>query len=108
MDYGHEKPEVTAVSIDPNFSSYLYDDYLMSISDTNISDDVFLERYFSDITPGALIFSVLFSSLVNVIFPGISGSTGATLTFRLPWRPWMVSGSVMASNTRYPANPQRY
>jgi paired amphipathic helix protein Sin3a len=44
MDYGHEKPEVTAVSIDPNFSSYLYDDYLSSISDTKLSDDVFLER----------------------------------------------------------------
>ncbi|XP_047057503.1 paired amphipathic helix protein Sin3-like 4 [Lolium rigidum] len=43
MDYGHEKPEVTAVSIDPNFSSYLYDDYLSS-SDMNICDDVFLER----------------------------------------------------------------
>ncbi|CAM0958907.1 unnamed protein product [Alopecurus aequalis] len=44
MEYGHEKPEVTAVSIDPNFSSYLYDDYLSSISDTKLSDDVFLER----------------------------------------------------------------
>ncbi|KAM0834829.1 hypothetical protein ACQ4PT_063342 [Festuca glaucescens] len=44
MEYGHEKPEVTAVSIDPIFSSYLYGDYLSSISDTKLSDDVFLER----------------------------------------------------------------
>ena len=54
MEYGHEKPEVTAVSIDPNFSSYLYDDYLSSISDTKLSDDVFLERYFSGIVLGPL------------------------------------------------------
>ncbi|XP_044447569.1 paired amphipathic helix protein Sin3-like 4 isoform X1 [Triticum aestivum] len=44
MEYGHEKPEVTAVSIDPNFSSYLYDEYLSSISDSKVSEDVFLER----------------------------------------------------------------
>ncbi|KAK1606413.1 hypothetical protein QYE76_030086 [Lolium multiflorum] len=44
MEYGHEKPEATAVSIDPKFSSYLYDDYLSSISHTKLSDDVFLER----------------------------------------------------------------
>ncbi|KQK08163.1 hypothetical protein BRADI_2g40052v3 [Brachypodium distachyon] len=44
MEYGHEKPEVTAVSIDPNFSSYLYDEYLSSISNTKSSDDVFLVR----------------------------------------------------------------
>ncbi|VAH00014.1 unnamed protein product [Triticum turgidum subsp. durum] len=44
MEYGHEKPEVTAVSIDPNFSSYLHDEYLSSISDSKVSEDVFLER----------------------------------------------------------------
>ncbi|XP_074563729.1 paired amphipathic helix protein Sin3-like 4 [Curcuma longa] len=32
MDYGHEKPEVTAVSIDPNFSCYLYSEFLSSVS----------------------------------------------------------------------------
>ena len=63
MEYGHEKPEVTAVSIDPNFSSYLYDDYLSSISDTKLSDDVFLERYFSGIAPGPLISSCSFHRL---------------------------------------------
>jgi len=44
MEYGHEKPEITAVSIDPNFSSYLHDEYLSSISDSKVSEDVFLER----------------------------------------------------------------
>lgn len=46
MEYGHEKPEVTAVSIDPNFSSYLFNEYLSSMSDRKLSEGVFLERYF--------------------------------------------------------------
>ena len=45
MEYGHEKPEVTAVSIDPKFSSYLFSDFLSSLSDTMLSDGVFLGRY---------------------------------------------------------------
>jgi paired amphipathic helix protein Sin3a len=66
MDYGHEKPEVTAVSIDPNFSSYLYDDYLSS-SDMNICDDVFLERYFSGIAPlGPLLSPCSFHGLTSL------------------------------------------
>ena len=28
MDFGHDKPEVTAVSMDPNFAAYLQNDYL--------------------------------------------------------------------------------
>uniref|UniRef100_A0A0D9UVW5 Histone deacetylase interacting domain-containing protein n=1 Tax=Leersia perrieri TaxID=77586 RepID=A0A0D9UVW5_9ORYZ len=44
MEYGHEKPEVTAVSIDPNFSSYLFGEYLSSVSDRKLSEGVFLER----------------------------------------------------------------
>ena len=45
MEYGHEKPEVTAVSIDPNFSAYLYGDFLSCISDRKGSHGVFLKRY---------------------------------------------------------------
>ncbi|XP_006645435.1 paired amphipathic helix protein Sin3-like 4 [Oryza brachyantha] len=44
MEYGHEKPEVTAVSIDPNFSSYLFNEYLSSMSGSKLSEGVFLER----------------------------------------------------------------
>ncbi|RCV16180.1 hypothetical protein SETIT_3G117100v2 [Setaria italica] len=44
MEYGNEKPEVTAVSYDPTFSQYLYNDYLPSSSDTKLADDVFLRR----------------------------------------------------------------
>ncbi|TVU22253.1 hypothetical protein EJB05_31937 [Eragrostis curvula] len=44
MEYGHEKPEVTAVSIDPNFSSYLFNEYLSSMTDKKLSEGVFLVR----------------------------------------------------------------
>nr|CAD1838271.1 unnamed protein product [Ananas comosus var. bracteatus] len=44
MEYGLEKPEVTAVSIDPNFSSYLYNDFLSSVSDRKEKSTVFLVR----------------------------------------------------------------
>ncbi|PIA62320.1 hypothetical protein AQUCO_00200364v1 [Aquilegia coerulea] len=44
MDYGYEKPEVTAVSIDPNFAAYLHKDFLSDVPDTKEIQDVFLER----------------------------------------------------------------
>lgn len=44
MDYGHEKPDVTAVSIEPNFSNYLYNDFLSSVSDRNERLDIFMRR----------------------------------------------------------------
>ncbi|GJN37712.1 hypothetical protein PR202_gb26693 [Eleusine coracana subsp. coracana] len=44
MEYGHEKPEVTAVSIDPNFSSYLFNEYLSSMPDKKLPEGVFLVR----------------------------------------------------------------
>lgn len=34
MDYGNEKPEVTAVSMDPNFASYMNNDFLSLVRDT--------------------------------------------------------------------------
>nr|CAA71002.2 pSbaNS5 protein [Sorghum bicolor] len=37
-------PEVTAVSIDPNFSSYLFSEYLCSTSDKKLSEGVYLGR----------------------------------------------------------------
>ncbi|KAF5206479.1 Paired amphipathic helix protein sin3-like [Thalictrum thalictroides] len=44
MDYGYEKPEVTAVSMDPNFAAYLHKDFLSDVPDTKEIQDVFLER----------------------------------------------------------------
>ncbi|KAL9275062.1 Paired amphipathic helix protein Sin3-like 2-like protein [Drosera capensis] len=43
MDSGHEKPEVVAVSIDPNFSAYLHNEYL-SISSKKDHPGVILRR----------------------------------------------------------------
>lgn len=45
MEYGNGKHELTAVSFDPTFSPYLYNDYLSNIDDTKLADDVFLRRY---------------------------------------------------------------
>ena len=55
MEYGHEKPEVTAVSIDPNFSSYLFSEYLCSTSDKKLSEGVYLGRYLFPTTVKLLI-----------------------------------------------------
>ncbi|XP_074557091.1 paired amphipathic helix protein Sin3-like 3 isoform X3 [Curcuma longa] len=44
MDYGHEKHDVTAVAIDPNFSSYLYNDFLSSVPLRKRLQGVFMGR----------------------------------------------------------------
>ncbi|KAK7386922.1 hypothetical protein VNO78_27297 [Psophocarpus tetragonolobus] len=43
MDYGYDKPEVTAVSMDPNFSAYLHNDFLSVVPDKKKSG-VYLKR----------------------------------------------------------------
>lgn len=43
MDNGHDKPEVTAVSIDPTFSAYLHNEFL-SIVTSRKKHDVILWR----------------------------------------------------------------
>lgn len=45
MDCGHDRPEVTAVSLDPSFAGYLYDDLLSLVSDKKEKSGVFLRRY---------------------------------------------------------------
>ncbi|XP_043704298.1 paired amphipathic helix protein Sin3-like 4 isoform X2 [Telopea speciosissima] len=44
MDYGHEKPEVTAVSMDPNFAAYLQNDFLAILPERKEKRGVFLGR----------------------------------------------------------------
>ncbi|XP_073227098.1 paired amphipathic helix protein Sin3-like 4 isoform X1 [Cicer arietinum] len=44
MDYGHDKPEVTAVSIDPNFATYLYSDFLSVVPDKKEKSGILLKR----------------------------------------------------------------
>ncbi|XP_059648928.1 paired amphipathic helix protein Sin3-like 4 isoform X2 [Cornus florida] len=43
MDSGHDKPEVTAVSVDPNFAAYLYNDFLSVVPEKKKSG-IFLRR----------------------------------------------------------------
>ncbi|CAL0311940.1 unnamed protein product [Lupinus luteus] len=44
MDHGHDKPEVTAVSMDPNFSAYLHRDFLSVVPDKKERPGIFLKR----------------------------------------------------------------
>ncbi|KAL1317335.1 paired amphipathic helix protein Sin3-like 4 isoform X2 [Arachis ipaensis] len=44
MDYGHDKPEVTAVSMDPNFSGYLYNEFFSVVSEKKEKSGIFLRR----------------------------------------------------------------
>lgn len=47
MDFGHDKPEVTAVSMDPTFATYLYNDFLSVVPDKRKKTHIFLKRYVS-------------------------------------------------------------
>ncbi|XP_058193271.1 paired amphipathic helix protein Sin3-like 3 [Rhododendron vialii] len=44
MDHGHDKPEVTAVSVDPNFAAYLHNDFLSLVPDRKEKPGIFLRR----------------------------------------------------------------
>ncbi|KAG0493510.1 hypothetical protein HPP92_004504 [Vanilla planifolia] len=44
MDFGCDKLDVTAVSVEPNFSSYLYNDFLAVNSSRNERHDIFMRR----------------------------------------------------------------
>ncbi|KAK7252329.1 hypothetical protein RIF29_36192 [Crotalaria pallida] len=44
MDYVHDKPEVTAVSVDPNFSAYLHNNFLTVVPDKKEKSGIFLKR----------------------------------------------------------------
>ncbi|XP_057419362.1 paired amphipathic helix protein Sin3-like 4 isoform X2 [Lotus japonicus] len=44
MRYGHDKPEVAAVTMDPNFSAYLHNDFLSVVPDKKEKSGIFLKR----------------------------------------------------------------
>ncbi|CAL1357250.1 unnamed protein product [Linum trigynum] len=44
MDFVHDKPEVTAVSMDPNFSMYLQSDFLSVVPEKKEKPGIFLKR----------------------------------------------------------------
>lgn len=45
MDDGNEKSEVVAVSVDPNFATYLHNDYLSVNPGKKESSTIMLKRY---------------------------------------------------------------
>lgn len=45
MDNEHDKPEVTAVSMDPKFAAYLNNDLLSVVPERKETPGVFLKRY---------------------------------------------------------------
>lgn len=45
MDNMNEKPEIAAVSVDPNFSFYLHNDYLSVLPSKKEPHGILLERY---------------------------------------------------------------
>ncbi|RRT65983.1 hypothetical protein B296_00010952 [Ensete ventricosum] len=63
LEHGHVNPEAAAVSVDPNFSSYLYSDFLSSVLVKKGAEGVFLGRYL--IGNPALISEVV--SCVNIL-----------------------------------------
>lgn len=44
MDNGHDKPEVTPVSMDPKFATYLQTDFLSIVPDKKEKFGIFLKR----------------------------------------------------------------
>lgn len=44
MEKGHDKPEVTAVAMDPNFLAYLQNDFLSVVPDKKEKPGIFLKR----------------------------------------------------------------
>lgn len=52
MEKGHEKPEVTAVSVEPNFSAYLHNEFLAVVPDKKEKPGIFLKRNKRQYTSG--------------------------------------------------------
>ncbi|XP_021652207.2 paired amphipathic helix protein Sin3-like 4 isoform X2 [Hevea brasiliensis] len=63
MDFEHDKPEVTAVSMDPNFAAYLHNDFLAIVPDKKKKPGIFLKRCVScdecEATEGFQVFNGL-------------------------------------------------
>lgn len=45
MDDGNEKPEVVAVSVDPNFATYFHKEFLSVVPNRKESSGIMLQRY---------------------------------------------------------------
>ncbi|XP_057529106.1 paired amphipathic helix protein Sin3-like 3 isoform X2 [Amaranthus tricolor] len=60
MEKGHEKPEVSAVSLDPTFSAYLHNEFLSVVPDKKEKTGIFLKRSKRQHTSGDEISSASF------------------------------------------------
>lgn len=58
MDYGHDKPEVTAVSMDPNFAAYLHNDFLSVVPEKKEKLGIFLRRNKRKFKSGDELFAI--------------------------------------------------
>lgn len=87
MDYGHDKPEVTAVSMDPNFSAYLHNDFLSVLPDKKEKSGIFLKRFVDyrnhEGFAGYLTWLIMF-----LMFVGINADIPVVMIFPLHARPW--------------------
>jgi len=124
MEYGHEKPEVTAVSIDPNFSSYLFSEYLCSLSDKKLSEGVYLVRnkrkHSNNDEPSDSLKAMDDIKVVNGLECKISCKTSKVsyvldtedFLFRLPKRRKVLHGGNVPDRSRiskiYAAKVQRF
>lgn len=65
MEFGHDKPEVTAVSLDPNFSSYLHNDFLSILPDKKEKSGIYLHRH-ADYSQTQILLLTLFGLDINI------------------------------------------
>lgn len=54
LDYGHDKPDVTSISMDPAFAVYLLNNFLSSLSNTKENPRIYLKRYGESIDKGTI------------------------------------------------------
>ncbi|XVE75149.1 hypothetical protein DITRI_Ditri12bG0072300 [Diplodiscus trichospermus] len=108
MDYGHDKPEVTAVSMDPNFAAYLHNDFLSVGPEEKEKPGIFLKRNIRRCAGGDEVSSTCQASsglkLVNGLECKIACNSSKVsyvldtedFLFRVRWRP--------ASNQKSPCH----
>jgi len=98
MEFGHDKPEVTAVSLDPNFSAYLHNDFLSVLPDKKEKSGIYLHRR-ADYSQTQILLLILFGLDINIntfffsffLSSEISASMPAGMISLLHARPWKDS-----------------
>lgn len=78
MDFEHDKPEVTAVSMDPNFAAYLHNDFLSVVPDKKEKPGIFLKRCLQT----KKLSKFLISMADNACFAGIKEDVSVMMNAR--------------------------